>query len=125
MARKIRLAIRFEATYEGDEMIPWAESHVEEEMVLVIPGMDNKFVVLPKVLEGITDRVISEHNSRVSAYLRQKVEEEKARGQLKLFDSLRVNGDGALRAGSGHDDHEVEMTTEEAKELAEEEEQAF
>lgn len=57
--RKIRLKVSFEASYEGDELIPWSESTVTEEVELVMPGMDTKYVVLPKVLEGVTDRVIS------------------------------------------------------------------
>lgn len=87
MARQqIALVVTFQAAYVGDDHDVPDETTVEETMSLIIPQMEEKFVVLPKVLEGVTDRVIKAHRARMDEYRSKKAAEERARKErAKMF----------------------------------------
>lgn len=90
---KIILSIEFVALFQkDDEYIPQDEVTATERVSLVIPGMDSKFVVLPKVLEGVTDKVITQLNSMVSDYYRKKAEEAKRQAEEQMRPSFWSNG---------------------------------
>lgn len=89
---KIILNIEFVAMFQkSDEYIPEDEVTATEQVSLVIPGMDSKFVVLPKVLEGVTDKVITQLNSMVGEYYRKKAEEEKRQAEEQMRPSFWSN----------------------------------
>lgn len=90
---KIVLNIEFVAVFQkDDEFIPVDEVTATEQVSLVIPGMDSKFVVLPKVLEGVTDKVITQLNGMVGEWYRKKAEEEKRRKEEEIRPSFWSNG---------------------------------
>ena len=125
MSRKIKLVVTFKAVYQGDEYVPYEYAETKEEMELVIPGLDPKFVVLPKILEGITDKVISAHNEQIAIYFNKKMAEELQSGQLGLFatgKSKKTDFDAFanVQAEPGDEDGDIELTAEEAKEVYEE-----
>jgi hypothetical protein len=91
--RKVELHVTFEAVYKVDgEYIPEGEVTALEEMTLVIPNMDTKFVVLPKVLEGVTDRVMAQLDTMVADYYRKQAEEKKRQEAEQLRPSFWGNG---------------------------------
>lgn len=91
--KSIELRVTFEAVYKSsDEYIPADEVTATQEVVLQIPGMESKFVVLPKVLEGVTDRVITELNAMVADYYRKQAEEKKLAAELAMCPTLWSNG---------------------------------
>ena len=127
--RKIKLVVTFKAVYQGDEYVPFEYAETKEEMELVIPGLDPKFVVLPKILEGITDKVISAHNEQIAIYFNKKMAEELQSGQLGLFATGKVkeSDNGIVHeitmpgpAEPGDEDSDIELTADEAKEVYEE-----
>ena len=76
--RQIELTVRFEAIIRGgEEHVPMTEVCAENSITLMMPIMDTKYAVFPKVLEGVTERVIDELNSQYAAWLQKKREEEK------------------------------------------------
>lgn len=98
---KIVLNIEFVAVFQkDDEFIPTDEVTATEQVSLVIPGMDSKFVVLPKVLEGVTDKVITQLNAMVADYYRKKAEQEKREADEKLRPSFWGNGATLERVGA-------------------------
>ena len=91
--KSIELRVTFEAVYKSsDEYIPADEVTSVEEMTLTIPHIDSKFVVLPKVLEGITDRAITALGAMVSEYYRKQAEEKKLTAELAIRPTLWSNG---------------------------------
>lgn len=70
--QQISLNITFQASYLGDDPDVPDSTTVEENLTLIIPAIEEKYVVLPKVLEGITTQVIEVHRKRVMAYRDQK-----------------------------------------------------
>lgn len=98
---KIVLTIDFQAVFQrDDEYIPESEVTALEQVSLVIPGMDSKFVVLPKVLEGVTDKVITQLNAMVADYYRKKAEQEKREAEEKLRPSFWSNGATLEKVGA-------------------------
>jgi len=77
--QQIALVVTFQAAYMGDDRDMPDDTTVEETVSLIIPQMDEKFVVFPKVLEGVTDQVIKIHRAKVNDYLAKKATEERAR----------------------------------------------
>lgn len=95
--QQIALVVTFTAQYMGEdeELLDVADSLVAEETVsLIIPQMEDKFVVLPKVLEGVTSAVISEHQKKIGDFRTKKREEEKKRQEREsmLFEMPASNG---------------------------------
>lgn len=89
--QQIALVVTFTAQYMGEdeELLEVADSLVAEETVsLIIPQMEDKFVVLPKVLEGVTSAVISEHQGKIGKFRAAKLEEERKKREREsmLFD---------------------------------------
>lgn len=82
MARKIVLEVTFRAVSESDEYIP-SDTMAEETVMLTIPNLESKYVVFPKVLEGVTIGVIRSHLAKVSAYLNKKDAEERRRREFE------------------------------------------
>lgn len=102
--KRIELSVIFVATYiDPDNDIPADQSAASEEMQLTLPNLDSKFVVLPKVLEGITERVIKEMDGKVMDFYRQKAEKEKQRKQEMQRPSFwrepASNGDAPVEMG--------------------------
>lgn len=122
MKRKIRLIVTFQAIYQGPEVIPFEFAETTEEIELVIPGLDTKFVVLPKVLEGVTDRVISNHNEQIATYFAKQREIERDKGQLALWNNVKVTPSKVqvFEPQAQEGDNDIELTPEEAKEVYEE-----
>lgn len=125
MSRKIKLVVTFKAVYQGDEYVPYEYAETKEEMELVIPGLDPKFVVLPKILEGITDKVISAHNEQIAIYFNKKMAEELQSGQLGLFATGKIkktdfDAFADAEAEPEREDGDIELTADEAKEVYEE-----
>jgi hypothetical protein len=92
--RRIALLVTFVASYVGDDQELEELTTVEETASLVIPQLDDKFVVFPKVLEGVTAQVIAAHNSKVYGILEErarKEKEERERAKMLPFPSL-ANG---------------------------------
>lgn len=85
MAKKqIILQVNFTAIIEDDDVhVPASEVFSQSTVSLTMPVLDPKFVVFPKLLEGVTDSVVTELRMKYSSYLqkkdleRKKVEEEK------------------------------------------------
>jgi predicted RNase H-like nuclease (RuvC/YqgF family) len=79
MAKKqIELNVKFEAVIRSeDEHVPVTEVFAENGITLLMPVMDTKYAVFPKILEGVTERVIDELNAQYGAWLQKKHEEEK------------------------------------------------
>lgn len=95
--KKIELKVNFEAIIvnnvtDGD-YIPSDEVFAEESITLTMPVLDTKYVVLPKVLEGVTDRVIAELNGKYSEFLQKKAAEEKRRREEAVQPSFWRNGE--------------------------------
>lgn len=93
--RRIELTVRFVACYVGDDAELEAETVVEETTSLVIPQLDDKFVVFPKVLEGITAQVIEAHNKKVfdvPIERDRKEKEEREREKMLPFTYPMSNG---------------------------------
>lgn len=119
--RKIRLIVTFQAIYQGPDIIPNEYAVTTEEIELVIPGLDTKFVVLPKVLEGVTDKVISTHNEQISIYFAKQIEINRRDGQLSLWNGANgKNGTNGQNGANGQEDNDLELTPEEAREVYEE-----
>lgn len=125
MKRKIRLIVTFQAIYQGPDHIPFEHAETTEQVDLVIPGMDTKFVVLPKVLEGVTDRVISNHNEQISIYFARQRELERDKGQLALWNNGKVTpAKVQVFEPEGEQtpegDNDIELTPDEAAEVYQE-----
>lgn len=120
--RKTRLIVTFQAIYQGPEDIQFEYAETTEQLELVIPGLDTKFVVLPKVLEGITDRVISTHNDQISAWLARQIEVNRSNGQLALWNGFRATEpeEPAASQEGASSDNDIELTPDEAAEVYQE-----
>ena len=84
--RQMRLTVTFRVEYEGDDKEMLLESDTmiaEETAALVIPQMEDKFVVLPKVLEGVTSSVIAKHNGLIREFYDRKNAREKEEAEKK------------------------------------------
>lgn len=93
--RQIKLTVTFKAEYVSDEVdVEMAEaSEVQETTTLTIPQLDDKYVVFPKVLEGVTTQVIEAHNRRVNKVLDDRIRQEIAeREQAKMLAFPNGNG---------------------------------
>lgn len=100
MARKIILEVTFRAESQSDEYIP-ADTMAEETVMLTIPNLESKYVIFPKVLEGVTIGVIRSHLAKVGAYLNKIEADERRRRE---FEQLQIAyPDAAL-----DEDHEAE-----------------
>lgn len=78
MSKTIRLDVQFTATIsDTDEPIPHEYSEAAEVVTLVFPKLEAKYVVFPKVLEGMTDRIIGQLQEKMAAYYAK--EEERLR----------------------------------------------
>lgn len=111
MAKHTVLTIQFRAqTIDSENPIP-AETAAEERVSLTIPSMESKYVVLPKVLEGVTDRVMTEHRNKVSAYLNKKAAEEARRREWRKAGLWAGNGEPEEEnEGDEEDDETVTLT---------------
>ncbi len=77
MSRTIRLDVQFVATiHDTAEAIPVEFREATDAVTIVVPVLDPKYVVFPKMLEGVTDRVISQLHEKVAAYYAKKRQEE-------------------------------------------------
>lgn len=77
MKRSIRLDVHFVATIsDPGNPIPHEFNEANETISIEIPVLDPKFVVFPKMLEGVTDRVISQLHEKVAAWHAKKAKEE-------------------------------------------------
>lgn len=84
--RQINLRVTFTAIIEDDgAYIPADEVFAENTVALTTPVLDPKFVIFPKVLEGVTDSVISELREKYSLYLQKKADEKKRQEEEKRF----------------------------------------
>lgn len=84
--RQINLRVSFTAIIEDDgAYIPSDEVFAENTVELTTPVLDAKFVVFPKLLEGVTDAVITELREKYSLYLQKKAEEKKRLEEEKRF----------------------------------------
>lgn len=93
--KQIRLHVEFTATYfDPDNPIPYDESEATLATDLAIPVIDPKFIVFPKVLEGITDQVVTELKAKVADFHRKQFEEEKRRKEEAQQPSFWRNGHG-------------------------------
>lgn len=98
--RQIALTVTFVARYVGeDEELQEVteELDAEESIALVIPELDPKNVVLPKVLEGVTIAVIEAHQRNINKFYREKAERERAAREREkmLFEMPANNGQRA------------------------------
>lgn len=80
MKRQIVLEVTIRAISTSEEYIPQSTA-AEEVVMLTIPNMEYKFVVFPKVLEGLTISVIKAHQDNVRSYLSEKADEERKRNE--------------------------------------------
>lgn len=87
--KQIELTVTFQATYrDHEDPVPASEVTAVNNVQLLIPFLDSKFVVFPKMLEGVTDRVITELGALVAEYYRRKTEQEKAEQEEAFRPSL-------------------------------------
>ena len=85
MSKTIRLDVQFTATIsDTDEHIPHEYSEATEVVTLVFPKLDAKYVVFPKVLEGMTDRIIGQLQEKMAAYYAKKAKEEERLRQAAM-----------------------------------------
>lgn len=97
--RHIELQVTLRAVVRGgDEYIPESTA-AEEEVVISMPNMDNKYVVFPKIIEGATLGVIRNLQANVSGYLNKKDLDERRR---KEFEQMQMT----YPAGSDEDESE-------------------
>lgn len=96
--RQIALTVMFTAQYVGEdeELLEVAEQlDAEETVALVIPELDDKYVVLPKVLEGVTCSVIAAHQRNINKYYIDKAAKEKEEAERKkMLFAMPTNGNG-------------------------------
>lgn len=86
MKRQINLRVTFTAIIEDDgAFIPSDEVFAENTIELKTPVLDAKFVVFPKLLEGVTDSVITELREKYGMYLQKKAEEKKRTEEESRF----------------------------------------
>lgn len=87
MRRHIALSITIQAQIVGgDEYIPDSTA-AHEDVVITLPVVDSKFFVFPKVIEGVTQSVVSQLRDNVSAYFDKKRADEKRR---KEFEQMKL-----------------------------------
>ncbi len=78
------------STTHSDEYLP-VNLEVTETITLQFPSVDPKYTVPPaKLVEGVTERVITEHRARVRDYLDQKAEQDKEERQIGLWATPNV-----------------------------------
>lgn len=95
--RQIALTVTFMAQYVGEdeELVEVAEKlQAEETVALVIPELDSKYVVLPKVLEGVTCNVIAAHQRNINKYYIDKATKEKEARERERMLFAMPNGNG-------------------------------
>lgn len=86
MARSyINLTYTINVSTSGDEYLP-ANLDVTETITMQFPSVDPKYTVPPaKLVEGVTERVITEHRAKVRDYLDQRDAKEQMDAQMGLF----------------------------------------
>ncbi len=74
---QISLTVTVQAEWMGEEFLP--DSTVREMITLTFPLMEEKFVVFPKIMEGVTFGVVESHRRKVESalYEIEKVKKEK------------------------------------------------
>lgn len=112
MKRQIVLEVTFKAIALSDEYIP-ESTMAEETVTLVMPNLDNKFVVFPKVLEGVTIGVIRNHQENVRSFLSKKAEEERRRREYEQMGLLYPAGQDSEQPFDSDDDGDDETATDE------------
>ena len=81
---KLNLIMTFHVYTDGAP----AETEVEDSLVLSVPVLNSKYVQLPKVIEGVTERIVETHNRKVNAWeLQEEKEEAERRRRPRLWDS--------------------------------------
>lgn len=84
--RQIVLQVNFTALIEDDDIhIPPSEVFSANTVTLTMPVLDPKFVIFPKLLEGVTDSVVTELRAKYSQYLHKKEMERKKEEEEKKF----------------------------------------
>lgn len=112
MKNRIRLVVTFEANYAGDELAP-ESTRVNDEVVLEVPYLDEKYVVIPKVLEGVTSKVIERHREAVFAWREAEAAKKKARDERRKMLALWPDEDEARDGSSvGQTDEKVDLPGE-------------
>lgn len=92
MTRHIALTIQFSAqTIDSEEYMP-LETEAEEVLTLTIPWINEKYIIFPKVIEGVCGRVISAHQTKVRTHLDKKAEEERKRREWEQSGLWAGNG---------------------------------
>lgn len=87
MARQyINLSYTITVNTTSDDYLP-PDLEVTETINLELPGIDSKYIVVPaKVVEGVTERVITEHRAKVREYRDQQIQREKDERQRSLWE---------------------------------------
>lgn len=95
MSSHIHLIVSFHVqTISDDTYIP-PECNITEEVALTFPTMESKFVVFPKLVEGATERVISQHAEKVASYLYKQADEKRKAEERKQLDLWNQANEGA------------------------------
>jgi len=86
MARQyINLTFTINVSTTAEDYLP-ADLEVTESITIQFPSVDPKYTVPPaKLVEGVTERVITEHRAKVRDYLDQKAAKAKEERQIGLW----------------------------------------
>ena len=91
MKGKISLVVTMSAEYVGVDAPP-GDTGATETGSITLPYIDGKYIVMPKLLEGVMDKVIESHVRLLDEQLAKVAEvrrlerERQARIQLGIFD---------------------------------------
>lgn len=84
--KTIELTVNFTARIRSqDEHVPTSEVYGQESITITMPILDTRYTVFPKVLEGVTNRVIAELNARYSEWLHVQQQEAERQAEEKEF----------------------------------------
>ena len=95
MARSyINLTYTINVSTSGDEYLP-ANLDVTETITMQFPSVDPKYTVPPaKLVEGVTERVITEHRAKVRDYLDQRNADDDSQMDLFAPTTVTLTRDG-------------------------------
>ena len=89
----INLTFTINVSTTAEDYLP-ADLEVTETITLQFPNVDPKYTVPPaKLVEGVTERVITEHRAKVRDYRDQQAQREKEERQRTLWEGHDLGGE--------------------------------
>ncbi len=92
MEGHIRLFVTFSADYIGSDA-PAGDTGATETVELTLPYIDGKYIVMPKLLEGVMDKTIEAHRGKLYRENAKMAEEKRIEREKNAWQQMGLVGE--------------------------------